>query len=106
MVMISTTGRSPTIAAPTARPTKPSSAIGVSRTRLGPNSCSSPAVILYDPSKTPISSPIKKTLSSRSSSSRSVSWSAWRYVIVGTACLPGANVGQGFIPCRGRQAAV
>ena len=46
IVMISTTGRSPSIAAPIAAPTKPSSAIGVSRTRSGPNSVSSPAVIL------------------------------------------------------------
>ena len=36
MVMISTTGRRPSMAAPTPAPTKPSSAIGVSRTRRGP----------------------------------------------------------------------
>ena len=36
MVMISTTGRRPIIAAPTPAPTKPASEIGVSRTRLGP----------------------------------------------------------------------
>ena len=46
MVMISTTGRSPIIAAPMATPVNPSSAIGVSRIRRGPNSASSPAVIL------------------------------------------------------------
>ena len=40
--MISTTGRSPSIAAPTPAPTKPSSEIGVSRTRSGPNSSSRP----------------------------------------------------------------
>ena len=34
--MISTTGRSPVIAAPTAAPTKPISEIGVSITRSGP----------------------------------------------------------------------
>ena len=65
MVMISTTGRRPIIAAPMAAPTNPSSAIGVSRTRLGPNSASRPAVILYEPSKTPISSPMRYTFSSR-----------------------------------------
>jgi hypothetical protein len=43
-VMISTTGRPPAIAAPTAAPTKPSSEIGVSRTRSSPNSSISPAV--------------------------------------------------------------
>ena len=46
IVMISTTGRSPSIAAPTPAPTKPSSEIGVSRTRSSPNSSSSPAVTL------------------------------------------------------------
>ncbi len=46
IVMISTTGRRPSIAAPMAAPTKPSSEIGVSRTRSGPNSASRPAVIL------------------------------------------------------------
>ena len=78
IVMISTTGRSPSIAAPIAAPTKPSSAIGVSTTRFGPNSASRPAVILYEPSKTPISSPMRKTFSSRVSSARSVSLSACR----------------------------
>ena len=78
IVMISTTGRSPSIAAPMAAPTNPSSAIGVSLTRFAPNSWSRPAVILYEPSKTPISSPISTTFSSRRISSRSVSCSAWR----------------------------
>src|SRR5438105_2229392 len=59
--MISTTGRRPSIAAPTAAPTKPSSAIGVSMTRSAPNSFRNPAVILYEPSNAPISSPIKIT---------------------------------------------
>ncbi len=45
-VMISTTGRSPSIAAPTPAPTKPSSEIGVSRTRSAPNSAIRPAVTL------------------------------------------------------------
>ena len=76
IVIISTTGRSPSIAAPAANPTNPFSAIGVSTTRLGPNSLSKPAVILYDPSKVPISSPMRKTFLSRSNSSRKVSWSA------------------------------
>ena len=46
IVMISTIGRSPSIAAPTPAPTKPSSEIGVSRTRSGPNSSIRPAVTL------------------------------------------------------------
>src|SRR6266851_1475857 len=81
IVMISTIGRSPSIAAPVAMPINPFSTMGVSTTRLGPNSESSPAVILYDPSKTPIASPRRNTFSSRSSSSRSASWSACREVI-------------------------
>ena len=46
IVMISTTGRSPSIAAPIPAPTKPSSEIGVSRTRSSPNSSRRPAVTL------------------------------------------------------------
>ncbi len=46
IVMISTTGRSPSIAAPIPAPTNPSSEIGVSRTRSAPNSSSSPAETL------------------------------------------------------------
>ncbi len=45
-VMISTIGRSPSIAAPIPAPTKPSSEIGVSRTRSSPNSSIRPAVTL------------------------------------------------------------
>src|SRR5690606_26376060 len=78
------------IAAPTAAPTKPSSAIGVSTTRFGPKSFNKPAVILYEPSKTPISSPIRNTFSSRSSSARSVSCSACRYVITRSPDVPSA----------------
>ena len=88
IVISSTTGRSPSIAAPIAAPVKPSSAIGVSRTRCSPNSVSSPAVILYEPSKIPISSPIRNTFSSRSISARNVSCSAWRYVISVTRSPP------------------
>ena len=46
IVIISMTGRRPSMAAPIAAPAKPSSAIGVSRTRFSPNSLSRPAVIL------------------------------------------------------------
>ena len=46
IVMISITGRSPSMAAPMPAPTKPSSEIGVSRTRRGPYFCHSPAVTL------------------------------------------------------------
>ena len=45
-VMYSTIGRSPFMAAPTAMPVKPSSAMGVSITRLAPNSSSMPLLTL------------------------------------------------------------
>ena len=46
IVMNSTMGRSPAIAAPTPRPANPCSVIGVSTTRLSPNSASKPCVTL------------------------------------------------------------
>ena len=78
IVISSTTGRSPVIAAPTPIPTIVFSEIGVSRTRASPNSSSRPAVTLKAPLKTPMSSPIRKTRSSRASSSRSAWFSASR----------------------------
>ena len=77
-VISSITGRRPTIAAPTPMPTIVFSEIGVSRTRLSPNSSSSPWVTLKAPLKTPMSSPIRNTRSSRFSSSRNASLSASR----------------------------
>ena len=77
-VMISTTGRSPAIAAPTPAPTIVFSEIGVSRTRFSPKSSSSPWVTLKAPWKTPMSSPIRNTDSSASISSRSAWFSASR----------------------------
>ncbi len=44
MYMISATGRSPAIAAPTAAPSRPASAIGESITRSGPKRSCSPRV--------------------------------------------------------------
>ena len=78
IVISSTTGRRPVIAAPTPMPTIVFSEIGVSRTRFSPNSSSSPSVTLNAPSKTPMSSPMMKTRSSRCISSRSASLSASR----------------------------
>ena len=49
-VMNSMIGRSPTIAAPTPMPAKPSSVIGVSTTRISPNFSSMPFDTLYAPS--------------------------------------------------------
>jgi hypothetical protein len=78
IVISSTTGRVPVIAAPTPIPTIVFSEIGVSRTRASPNSSSRPAVTLYAPLKTPTSSPIRNTRSSRASSSRSAWFKASR----------------------------
>ncbi len=78
IVISSTTGRSPVIAEPTPMPTIVFSEIGVSRTRFSPNSSSSPLVTLNAPLKTPMSSPMRKTFSSRCISSRSAWFSASR----------------------------
>ena len=78
IVISSTTGRRPVIAAPTPMPTIVFSEIGVSRTRFSPNSSSRPAVTLKAPLKTPMSSPMRNTFSSRCISSRSAWLSASR----------------------------
>ena len=59
--MISATGRIPVIAAPIAAPTIACSEIGVSQTRLGPNSSNSPTVVLNTPPAAPMSSPRQTT---------------------------------------------
>ena len=78
IVISSTTGRSPAIAAPTPMPTIVFSEIGVSRTRFSPNSSISPAVTLNAPWNTPMSSPIRNTRSSAVISSRRARFSASR----------------------------
>ena len=71
---ISTTGRSPMIAMPTAMPVNPSSARGVFITRFGPNSAASPLVALNaPPNSPPTSSPNTSTSGSRRISSASAS---------------------------------
>ena len=57
------------MAAPVDIPAKPSSAIGVSMTRLAPNSSNIPFEALYAPLYSATSSPIKKIFSSRRISS-------------------------------------
>src|SRR5262249_50800574 len=74
--MISTTGRMPVIAAPTAIPVKPGSEIGVSSTRSGPNSSTRPARTLNTVPASAISSPQMKTRESRRISSESASRTA------------------------------
>ena len=62
----STTGRMPSTAAPTPRPMKAVSEIGVSSTRSGPNWSSSPVVAPKMPPYLPMSSPSTTTPASRS----------------------------------------
>src|SRR5665213_88427 len=81
MNCISTTGRIPMCDAPAAAPTKPASEIGVSITRCSPYLARGPSVTLKAPPYAPMSSPMQKTLASRSISSKSASRIASRYVI-------------------------
>src|SRR5436305_15051147 len=81
MNCISTTGRIPMCDAPAAAPTNPASEIGVSITRCSPYLAISPSVTLNAPPYAPMSSPMQKTLLSRSISSNSASRIASRYVI-------------------------
>src|SRR5579863_8425439 len=67
--MMSTTGRIPVIAAPTASPVNPASEIGVSSTRSLPNSSSRPERTLNGVPASATSSPIMQTVSSRRISS-------------------------------------
>ena len=60
----STIGRKPVCAAPIAEPAIAASEIGVSRTRLAPNSSNIPTDVPKSPPYTPTSSPIKNTFSS------------------------------------------
>ena len=73
MNWISTMGRMPVIAAPTPAPIRAASEMGVSRTRSGPNSSSSPLVPPNSPPKFPTSSPITKTRGSSRISVRNAS---------------------------------
>src|SRR5207253_316094 len=72
----STTGRQPAMQSPTARPTIPASASGVSKTRRSPNSVCRPSVTRKTPPSRPTSSPNTSTRSSSPSPARSASRSA------------------------------
>src|SRR5438309_1932438 len=67
--MMSTTGRSPVMAAPTPSPVMPGSEIGESSTRSVPNSSTRPASTLKGVPASATSSPITKIVSSRRNSS-------------------------------------
>src|SRR5580700_4114067 len=79
--MMSTTGRMPVIAAPTARPVKPASEIGVSITRCVPNSSTKPERTLNGVPASATSSPNIQTRESRRISSASASRTASAKVI-------------------------
>src|SRR5690349_8530945 len=79
--MMSTTGRRPVMAAPTAIPVKPASEMGVSRTRSGPNSSTKPVSTLNGWPASAMSSPITSTRGSRRNSSASASRTACPRVI-------------------------
>src|SRR5437763_9561564 len=87
--MMSTTGRSPVIAAPIPRPVMPGSEIGESSTRSVPNSSTRPASTLKGVPASATSSPITKTASSRRSSSVRASLIACAKVSVRVS--PGAS---------------
>src|SRR5579859_6138232 len=78
--MMSTTGRMPVMAAPRPMPVNPGSELGVSMTRSGPNSSSSPLSTLKGVPASATSSPMRKTVGSRRSSSASASRTAWAMV--------------------------
>ena len=59
--MNSTTGRIPIMAAPTARPEKAASLIGVSIIRSDPNFSNKPSETLYEPLNWATSSPMRTT---------------------------------------------
>src|SRR4051812_6021367 len=83
----STTGRRPVIAAPTPRPVKPGSEIGVSTTRFVPNSSTSPDRTLNGVPASATSSPMTNTFGSRRISSTSAALTACANVISGIDIL-------------------
>src|SRR2546428_13602759 len=103
--IISTIGRSPVTAAPTAAPMNPDSLIGVSSTRSRPNSLTSPLVTPRTPPQASspckcstfappaTSSPIRITRGSRRISWRIASFSAWLKLSCRSAIFPSLGVG-------------
>src|SRR5438552_1529150 len=90
--MMSTTGRSPVIAAPTPSPVIPASEMGESSTRSGPNASTSPESTLNGVPASATSSPITKTDGSRRSSSASASLIACANVSSRVATALGVDI--------------
>src|SRR5438874_1020509 len=84
---ISQTGRSPARQRPTAAPSMPASASGVSTQRSGPKRSRRPAVARKTPPARPTSSPITSTDSSRASSVWRASFTASTSVSSATVCI-------------------
>src|SRR5580692_7784211 len=100
---MSTTGRSPVIAAPTPTPVKPASEIGVSITRLAPNSSTRPESTLNGVPASATSSPRMQTRESRRISSARASRTAWAKVSSRTCVsIWGINVLPRFFGARVR----
>src|SRR5476649_1365329 len=95
---ISATGRYPRSAAPMLTPMIADSEIGVSTTRISPNSSNSPCVTPNAPPYAPTSSPRTKTLASRRISSTSASRIASRYD--SSLAMSGVQVSDRFFRTR------
>src|ERR1700682_879476 len=94
-------GMRPLRAAPMAAPTMADSASGVSSTRASPNRAYRPSVAPNTPPFRPTSSPITRTLSSRSISSSMAARTASIILISGTDLLSCSCAGSGALPCGG-----
>src|SRR5215470_17367652 len=94
--IISTTGRMPVMAAPTATPVKPASEMGVSITRPEPNSSTSPERTLNGVPASATSSPKMQTVESRRISSASAS----RTACANVSSRSGIDVFPDFIDAR------
>src|SRR5258705_6838589 len=98
--MMSTTGRNPVIAAPTASPVKPASEMGVSRTRSLPNSSTRPDSTLKGVPASATSSPMMQTLASRRISSASASRIACAKVSSRSVAISGIDILLYFVDTR------
>src|SRR5262245_30773566 len=92
--MISTTGRRPVTAIPSATPRKPFSQIGVLTIRSSPNSSGRPSFVLKTPPAVATSSPMSSTVGSSRSSCSSAARIASRYEI-STTCPSEAATASG-----------
>src|SRR6202049_3698044 len=95
-LMMSTTGRRPVIAAPTATPVNPASEMGVSTTRFAPNSSTNPESTLNGVPASATSSPMMHTRESRRISSASAS----RTACANVSSRSGINVLLHFVHVR------